>query len=79
MNFSGHCLIKNSISISAPTFVDHSLLPDVNFNVHCLIKNSIYISKKVMHLYVSYTLGPQLRNLNADFTLDNRSFECWSR
>ena len=52
----------------APTFVDHYLLPDINFNGHCLIKNNISIPKKVINLYISYTLNSQLRNLNTDFT-----------
>ena len=58
----------------APTFVDHHLLPDMNFNGQCLIKNNISILKKVINLYISYTLGPQLRNLNTDFTLGNCLF-----
>ena len=45
----------------------------MNFRGHCLIKNSISIPKKVIHLYISYILGPHLGNLKADFTLDN----CW--
>ena len=59
----------------APTFVDHHLLPDMNFNRHCLIKNKTSIPKEVIHLYISYTLRPQLRNLNGDFTLGNYLFE----
>ena len=49
----------------APTFVDHHLLSDINFDGHCLITN-ISILKKVINLYISYTLplNPQLRNLN---------------
>ena len=39
-----------------------------------LIKNNISISKKVINLYISYTLGHQLRNLNTDFTLSNCIF-----
>ena len=30
--------------------------------------------KKVINLYISYTLGPQIRNLNTDFTLGNCLF-----
>ena len=45
------------------------------FNGHCLIKNNISILKKVISLYISYTLGPQLRNLNTDFTFGNCLFE----
>ena len=47
----------------APTFVDHHLLPNMNFNGHCLIKNNISIPKKVMNLYISFTLVPELRTL----------------
>ena len=46
----------------------------MNFNGHCLIKNNISIPKKVINLHISYTLGPQLRNLSTDFTLDNYLF-----
>ena len=65
--------ISKSDSNFSSTFVDHHLLPDMNFNGYCLKKN-ISISKKVMKLNISYTLGPQLKNLNTDFTLDNCSF-----
>ena len=63
--------ITTSKSNSAPTFVDHHVLPDINFNGNCLIKNNISTPNKVINLYISYTLGPQLRNLNTDFTLGN--------
>ena len=53
----------------APTFADHHFLPDMNFNGHCLIKNNIFVPKREINLYISYTLGLQLRNLNTDFTL----------
>ena len=66
--------ITKSDSNFAPTFVDHHILPDINFNGHCLIKDNISIPKKVIYLYISYTLIPQLRNLNADFTLGNCLF-----
>ena len=46
----------------------------MNFNGHSLIKNNISIPKKVITLDISYTLGPQLRNLNTDFTLGNCLF-----
>ena len=67
--------ITKSNSNFAPTFVDHHILPDKNFYGHCLIKNNISIPKKVINPYISYTLGPQLRNLNTDFTLGNCLFE----
>ena len=63
--------ITKSDSNFAPTFVDHHLLPDKNFSGHCLIKHNTSIHKKVINLYISYTLNPQLRNLNTDFTLSN--------
>ena len=38
-----------------------------NFNK----KNNIAIPKKVINLYISYTLGLQLKTSNTDFTLSN--------
>ena len=58
----------------APFFVDHHPLPDINFNGHCLMKNNISIPITVINLYISYTVGPQLRNFNTDFTLSNCLF-----
>ena len=66
--------ITKSDSNFAPIFVDHHSLPNKNVNGHCLIKNIIFIPKKVINLYISYTLGPQLRNRNKDFTLSNSLF-----
>ena len=57
--------ITKSDSSFSPSFVD-LLLPDMNFNGHCLIKSNISIPKKVINLYISYALGPQLRNINTD-------------
>ena len=59
----------------APTFVNHHVLPDINFNGNCLINNNISIPKKVINLYISYTLNPWLRNLNTDFIVNNCLFE----
>ena len=54
--------ILNNITKSgfnfAPTFVDHHVLPEINFNGHCLINNNISTPKKVINLYISYTLTP---------------------
>ena len=66
--------ITKSDSNSVPTFADYNLLPDIYFNGHCLIKNNISIPKKVINLYICYTLNPKLRNLNTDFTLGNCLF-----
>ena len=63
--------ITKTDSNFAPTFVDHHLLPDINFKGHCLIKNNVSIPKKVINPYIFYSLNPQLRNLNTDFTLNN--------
>ena len=46
----------------------------MNFNGHCLVKNILSIPKKVINLYIPYKPGPQLRNLNTDFTLGNCLF-----
>ena len=54
--------ITKSDSNFAPTFVDHHLLPDMNFKRHCLIKSNISIPKNLISMYISYTLGPQVRN-----------------
>ena len=53
--------------------VDHHLLLDINFNGHCLI-NNIYIPKKVIHLYILYTLNPWSKSLITDFALNNCLF-----
>ena len=51
-------------------------MPNIHFNGHCLknIYIYIYIPKKVIDVYISYTLGPQLRDFNIDFTLSNCFF-----
>ena len=57
----------------APIFVGHHLLPDMNFNGHYLI-NSLLAPKKLMNLYISYSLSPWLKYLNTDFTLNSCLF-----
>ena len=57
-----------SASNFALTLADHHLLPDISFNGHCLA-NNIYILKKLITLCICHTPGPQLKNLNTDFTL----------
>ena len=66
--------ITKSDSNFAPTFLDHYLLPDISSNGHCLIKNNISIPKKIIHLYISYKLNPQLKNLSKEFILNNCLF-----
>ena len=66
--------ITKSHSNFAPTFVDHHSSPNINFNGHCLMENNISVPKNVISLYISNTLGVQLRNLNTYFTLRKRFF-----
>ena len=66
--------ITKSIRNFAPTFVDHHVLPDISFNGHCLMNNTISIPKKVICLYMSYTINIWLRNLTTDLTLKNCLF-----
>ena len=68
--------ITKSNSNFGPNFVHHHILPEMNFNGHCLIKNNISIRKKVINLYISYTLVSQLRVFNTDFKLGDCLF--WS-
>ena len=63
--------ITKSDSSFAPTFVFQHLFPDMTFKGHCSIKNNISIPKKVIDLYILYTLGPQFRNLCTNFTVGN--------
>ena len=51
--------ITKSASNFAPYLVDHQVLPDMNSNGYFVIKNNMSIPKKVINLYISYTLGPQ--------------------
>ena len=55
-------------------FVDYHLLSDMNFNGHCLIKNNISIPKKVINLYISYSLGHQLKKFSEGFASGNYVF-----
>ena len=41
----------------APTLIDTSPLPVAKFNGNCLIGNNIYNFRKVINLYISYTLN----------------------
>ena len=53
--------ITKSDSTFAPAFADHHLLPDMNFNGHCLMKNNLFIPKKVINLYIYYTLASAIK------------------
>ena len=39
-----------------------------------VMDTNISIPKRVINLYISYTLGPQLKHLSTDFTLSNCLF-----
>ena len=67
--------ITKSYSNFVSTFVGLHLSRDISFNGKYL-KNNISIPKKVINPYISYTLTPQFRNLNTDFTLINCLFGC---
>ena len=66
--------ITKSGSNFASTFADHHSLPKINFNGHYLIKNNISLPKKVINLFILYTLDPKLRNSKTDFTLSSCLF-----
>ena len=68
--------MTKSDSNFAPTFVDHHLLPDINLinNIDIALTNNISVREKVINLYNYDTQNPQLKNLNADFTLGNSLF-----
>ena len=57
--------ITKSDSNFAPTFADHHILPEININGRYVINNT-YIAIKIVSLYISDTLNPQLRNLNTE-------------
>ena len=65
--------ITKSYSNFVSTFVGLHLLPDISFNGQ-YVTNNISLPKKVINSYISYTLTPQFRNLNRDFTLINCLF-----
>ena len=61
--------LTKSDSNFALTFADHHFLLHMIFDGHCLIKSTISTPKKLINLYIFYTLGSQLTNLNSDFGL----------
>ena len=56
-------ITKSDSNVVSPFFIImyYQKLPGMNFNRDCLIKNNISIPKKVINLYISYIIGPQLR------------------
>ena len=67
--------ITKSDSKFKPIFLDHHFLPDMDFNGLCLVKTKKNSTpNKLINLYISYTLGSQLKSLKTDFTLSNCLF-----
>ena len=50
------------------------MLPDINFNGHCLINDNVSLPKRIVNLYISYTLNQWPRDSNTDFTLGSCFF-----
>ena len=65
--------ITKSGSVFAPISVDHHLFQTRNLMATIWYKD-ISVPIKVINLYFSYTLAPQERHLNTDFTLNNCLF-----
>ena len=54
--------VTKSDSNFAPTFIDNHSLPGINCNGNCFMKSNTSIPKKVINLFISYTLGLQFEN-----------------
>ena len=62
--------IENITTISqhfSPTWINSYPLPYAKFNGHPLINNNISVPKKVINIYISYTLDTWKSGLNKDF------------
>ena len=57
-----------------PILIDTLSLPFVKFHRNCLIRSNIYAFRKVIKLYISYTLNKWFGDLNTGFKLDNCLF-----
>ena len=66
--------ITTSDNTFALTLVETCLLPTAKFNGNCLIRNNVYNFRKIINLYISYTLDTWSRDLNTGFTLNNCLF-----
>ena len=64
--------IKNpteSDNTFAPNLINPYSLPGVKLGGDCLINSNISFFRKVINLYISYTLDTRSRDLDTDFTL----------
>ena len=66
-----HNYIKQHFAL---TLLKSYPLLHAKFYGHCLMNNDISTLRKVINLYISYTLDPWSRDLNIDFTLGNCLF-----
>ena len=66
--------ITTSDNTFDPTLIDTCPLPVATFTENCLITNNIYNFRKLINLYLSYTLDSWSSDLNKDFTLNNFLF-----
>ena len=51
--------------------IEIRLLPVAEFHANCLIRNEVYNFRKVVNLYISWTLDTWSSNLNPSFILNN--------
>ena len=58
----------------APSMIDNRPLTLEKIARNCLRMSTISCHQKVVNIYIFYTLNPQSRDLNADFTLGNCLF-----
>ena len=63
--------ITTSDNTFAPNFVNFYPLSHAKFGGNCLVNSNIPVLKKVINLYISYTLDRWSRDLSTDFTLGN--------
>ena len=66
--------ITTSGSTFTPTLIETRPLPVGKFNGICLIRNNVYNFRKVINLYITYTLDTSSKDLNTDFTLNSCLF-----
>ena len=66
--------ITKSDNTFASTFVETCSVKIAKFNENSLIRNNINNFRKLINVYIFYTLDTWSRNLNTDFALDNSLF-----
>ena len=63
--------ITTSDNTFASILIGTCPLQVVKFNGNCLIRNHVYNFRKIINLYIYYTLNTWSRNLNTGFILNN--------